>query len=155
MTKNARAVSSEHCRPSPLAQLLRDKLVQVEQRRLDGQIWPLVKRARLWGPWKVLSHGLVFVDLPGFGDVNSVRSRVANREYARAGFICICSRIDGAATERESVAWLQKASRDLARGNVVHVCTKSDDVNRQEVVQASFFDAKGTPDRRVTGWLVG
>ena len=28
--------------PSPLAQLLRDKLVQVEQRRLDGQIWPLV-----------------------------------------------------------------------------------------------------------------
>jgi len=109
-----------------------------------GQLWPLVKWATVSGPWQLLAPGISFVDLPGFGDANAVRNRVAEREYNRADFVCVCSRIDRAATDRASLDWLAKAVRDLPKGSVAYACTKSDDVSLDEVVRDNALPANTT-----------
>ena len=38
----------------------------------NGQLWLLVRCAKLWGPWEILRGGSAFVDLPGTGDSNTV-----------------------------------------------------------------------------------
>lgn len=88
------------------------------------QVWPLVRCAKLWGPWEILRGGCVFVDLPGTGDSNAVRNKIAQREFARADLVCICARIDRAATNKAAMDWLSKTSRDLPEGSAALVCTK-------------------------------
>ena len=36
---------------------------------------------------------LALVDLPGFGDINSVRNQIAERYYRKADSVCICTRL--------------------------------------------------------------
>ena len=83
---------------------------------LCGQIWPLVKLAKVCGPWRILSSGIVFVDLPGVGDSNAVRNKIAAREWNRADFACICMRIERAVTDKESVEWLEKGPAGVRNG---------------------------------------
>ena len=59
---------------SDVAGMFRDKLVQTKS---DApQTWPLVKKTAIWGPWQNL-YRASYVDLPGFGDVNAARNRIA------------------------------------------------------------------------------
>mmetsp|Transcript_144006 Transcript_144006/g.460297 ORF Transcript_144006/g.460297 Transcript_144006/m.460297 type:complete len:621 (+) Transcript_144006:342-2204(+) len=120
--------------PTEVLSMLQKWLVSSASRLGTGQLWPLVKWATVSGPWQLLA-GISFVDLPGFGDANAVRNRIAEREYNRADFVCISSRIDRAATDRASLEWLAKAVRDLPEGSCAYVCTKSDDVSLDEVVR--------------------
>ena len=47
--------------------------------------------SKVWGPWQCLEHGAAFIDLPGFGDINAVRNRIANKYYEQAQFVCLGS----------------------------------------------------------------
>merc|ERR1712087_671695 len=42
------------------------------------QHWPVIKCVRIYGPWRILSKGMVFVDLPGLNDANVARNVVAD-----------------------------------------------------------------------------
>lgn len=120
---------------SEVVEMLQKWLVQAESAIETGQLWPLVKSAKLWGPWQVLARNMVFIDLPGFGDANAVRNSTAQRQFERAHFVVICSRIDRAATDKGSLEWLHKARRDLPEGSTAYVCTKSDDVSKDELIR--------------------
>jgi len=121
--------------PQELLTLLMQWLVCSKDRRETGQLWPLVKWASVAGPWPVLSGGIRFVDLPGFGDANVIRDRIAKQQYSKADFVCICSRIDRASTDRASQEWLARAVRDQPRGRVAYICTKADDIAKDEVIR--------------------
>ena len=59
-----------------------------------------------------------------------VRNGVAARMLQCCDFACICSRIDRAVTDKESIAWLQKPVRDLPTECVAYTCTKAEDIAR-------------------------
>jgi len=98
-----------------------------------GQYWPLINKAKVSGPWTVLSPNIVFVDLPGTGDANAVRNAIALREFKRADFVCVCARADRAVTDKASLWWLDKASRDLPLEQVAYTVTKCDDISAEEI----------------------
>ena len=131
-------------RQEEVGSLLKKWLVHNSECHQTGQVWPFVRCAKLWGPWRMLQGGCVFVDLPGTGDSNSVRKQIAQRELSRADFLCICSRIDRATTNRTSIDWLVKASRDLPPDSAAYVCTKADDVSPEEVRRDHKLSAKTT-----------
>ena len=79
---------------------------------------------------------LALVDLPGFGDINSVRNQIAERYYRKADSVCICTRLDRAATIGPALEWLHRVVRDLPSGSAFYVCTKSDDINKAEIIRA-------------------
>ena len=56
--------------------------------------------------------------------------RAAAREWQWGDFACMCSRIDRAVTDKESMAWLQKPVRDLPTECVAYICTKAEDIAR-------------------------
>jgi GTPase SAR1 family protein len=60
--------------------------------------WPLVKTIRLFTKSSVLSTGLVLVDLPGSGDSNAAREKVAQEYLQRVSAICIVDKIERAST---------------------------------------------------------
>lgn len=99
----------------------------------EGQYYPLVSKAKVSGPWSVLAPNLVFVDLPGTGDDNAVRNDIAQREFKRADFVCVCARVDRAVTDKASLQWLDKSLRDMPSDNVAYVVTKCDDVSADEI----------------------
>jgi GTPase SAR1 family protein len=61
-------------------------------------LWPLVKLVRLFVRSEVLSTGLVLVDLPGSGDVNSARELVSENYMQEVSAICIVANINRALT---------------------------------------------------------
>eukprot|EP00929_Paragymnodinium_shiwhaense_P032347 TRINITY_DN17942_c0_g2_i2.p1 TRINITY_DN17942_c0_g2~~TRINITY_DN17942_c0_g2_i2.p1 ORF type:complete len:648 (+),score=150.71 TRINITY_DN17942_c0_g2_i2:183-2126(+) len=129
--KHSRALSKD------VVLLLQRWLVEDATQREEGQIWPLIKTAKLWGPWEVLRGppNIVFKDLPGTGDANAVRNGIAQREFSSADFVCICSRVDRAVTDSASLEWLHKSKRDHPAGSCAYIVTKCDDVNKAEVVR--------------------
>ena len=56
-------------------------------------------------PWRILSSGLVFVDLPGAGDANTVRDKIVARERNRADFVCLGAQIECDVTDKNSLEW--------------------------------------------------
>ena len=87
------------------------------------------------GPWPNLCRAS-YVDLPGFGDVNAVRNRIAEEYYKHADVVLTFSRIDRAATHKQSLEWLLRVLRDLPSGSLFYVCTKADDVARDEIIRS-------------------
>ena len=62
----------------------------------DAQYWPLIKGVRIYGPFEVLSNGLVLVDLPGLNDPNPAREQVTNKYLAEARYLwLICNSQSG------------------------------------------------------------
>ena len=62
------------------AKAFRNKINGFVYRTGDGhepQMWPLIRRVVLLGPWPVLSSGACLVDLPGVKDSNAARANVA------------------------------------------------------------------------------
>ncbi|KAJ7819595.1 P-loop containing nucleoside triphosphate hydrolase protein, partial [Mycena olivaceomarginata] len=57
-------------------------LEQFLSSRGDRTIWPLVQSVHIKGPFPVLSTGITLIDLPGHGDVDNTRNKVAD-EYMR------------------------------------------------------------------------
>lgn len=55
------------------------------------QIWPIVKRVRIHGPFPILKEGLNFVDLPGLHDVNTAREKITKTYIQNARYLMVCS----------------------------------------------------------------
>jgi len=53
----------------------------------QGQIWPLLKRVQIRGPFEILKGGLQLVDLPGLNDPNPAREQITRAYLKQAGFI--------------------------------------------------------------------
>jgi hypothetical protein len=49
-------------RQEEVGSLLKKWLVHNDEWHQTGQVWPLVRCAKLWGPWEILREGCVFVD---------------------------------------------------------------------------------------------
>jgi len=49
---------------------------------VGNEFWPIVKIVRISGPFRVLSSGARFVDLPGVRDSNAARDKIA-KEYLK------------------------------------------------------------------------
>ena len=47
------------------------------------------------------------------GDANAVRNEIAQKEFKRADFVCVCARVDRAITDKASLQWLDKSLRDM------------------------------------------
>lgn len=53
----------------------------------EGQLWPLLKRVQIRGPFEILKGGLQLVDLPGLNDPNPVREDITRAYLKQAEFI--------------------------------------------------------------------
>lgn len=70
---------------------VRRYLVGREQHE-EGQFWPLISRVRIYGNFKVLSNGVVLVDLPGLNDPNPAREQVTKKYLEEARYLwLICN----------------------------------------------------------------
>jgi hypothetical protein len=65
---------------------VRRYLVGREQHE-EGQFWPLISRVRIYGNFKVLSNGVVLVDLPGLNDPNPAREHVTRKYLEEARYL--------------------------------------------------------------------
>lgn len=63
------------------------------------EYWPLVKLVRIYVKAEILRHGLVLVDLPGLGDSNSGRTRVAEKYVASLKYMWVVADINRAVDE--------------------------------------------------------
>lgn len=71
--------------------------------RRSAAVWPLVKSARIYGPWKMLSAGMVLVDLPGLQDANSARNQVVSSYIHRCHGIISAAKISREETTRQQM----------------------------------------------------
>lgn len=109
----------------------------------EGQVWPLVKVARVYGPWHALAHGVVLVDLPGFGDGDEILDNIARPYYEHADFCCVVGSVE-ACDDKLTMEWLRRAERDFPRGAVVCVCANADGVAVQEVIDEGRLPPRTT-----------
>jgi hypothetical protein len=66
----------------------------------DGpQMWPLIHKVHIKGPWSVLSSGACLVDLPGLQDSNSVRAKVADEYLKNCDHILVVAKIQRAVSD--------------------------------------------------------
>ncbi|KAJ7786656.1 hypothetical protein B0H16DRAFT_39643 [Mycena metata] len=70
--------------------------------------WPLVKIVKITGPFDVLVNGSIFVDLPGYGDLNPVRNRMAADYLQHAQGVCLVAPISRAKDDTGVYAQLKK-----------------------------------------------
>ncbi|KAJ7822388.1 hypothetical protein B0H14DRAFT_3146386 [Mycena olivaceomarginata] len=74
----------------------------------DRTIWPLVESVHIRGPFPVLSTGITLVDLPGHGDVDNTRDKVANEYMRDASTVFLVTSIARAIDERDTHQYLEK-----------------------------------------------
>ncbi|KAF7307149.1 Glycosyltransferase family 22 protein [Mycena indigotica] len=74
-------------------------------------LWPLVKRVRIMGAFEVLSTGITLVDLPGYGDADNARDRMASEYLTTAD--AIFAGITRAKDDREIHSHLHKHLNQL------------------------------------------
>ena len=68
--------------------------------------------------------------------MNAVGNRIAEEYYKHADVVLTFSRIDRAATHKQSLEWLLRVLRDLPSGSLFYVCTKADEVARDEIIRS-------------------
>ncbi|RUS29027.1 hypothetical protein BC938DRAFT_481152 [Jimgerdemannia flammicorona] len=99
-------------------------------------IWPLIKKLEIRGPFEIL-RGVRLVDLPGFGDWNAARDRIA-QEYLR-----MCDSVWAVAesTRASDSATFKKTLNDSLRrdflmdgklSDMAIICTKTDLIEVQD-----------------------
>ena len=71
--------------------------------------WPLVSRVEIFAPIQLLSTGLVLIDLPGSGDVNAARNRVADDYIQQCDHLMLVSM-----ATRSSDATASRGTRNIA-----------------------------------------
>ncbi|KAJ7788762.1 Dynamin family-domain-containing protein [Mycena olivaceomarginata] len=81
-------------------------LEQFLSSRGDRTIWPLVQSVHIKGPFPVLSTGITLIDLPGHGDVDNTRNKVADEYMRDASAVFFVTSIARAIDERVRVWFL-------------------------------------------------
>lgn len=104
--------------------------------------WPLVRVVKVSLEAAILQHGLVLVDLPGQGDYNAARARVADSYLRKLNHIWVVSKISRAVGESVARNLLgsnfqrQLLMEDKYNHNfLAFVATQTDDVDSENVIQ--------------------
>ncbi|KAK7027222.1 hypothetical protein R3P38DRAFT_2942002 [Favolaschia claudopus] len=94
--------------------------------------WPLIARVNIRGPFPVLSSGIVLADLPGHGDADIVRNKVADQYMQDANTIFLVAPINRAIDDEGVQNYLKKHISQsiidgrIAEDSVVLVLTQHD-----------------------------
>lgn len=64
----------------------------------DYRYWPIVRRARIEGPFEMLREGAVLVDLPGLNDPNQAREATTRAYLRSARFVWVVFKMERAIT---------------------------------------------------------
>ena len=107
--------------------------------RKEAQSWPLVRKVVLHGPWHVLSKGACLVDLPGKGDDNAARAKVADAYLQNCSKIWIVAPIkrvvnDKMAKDLLGDSFKKQLLLDGNYSNVSFVCTHTDDIKISQIM---------------------
>ncbi|KAI9019085.1 hypothetical protein DFJ74DRAFT_728651 [Hyaloraphidium curvatum] len=139
-TSAVRAVNGQS-----LAEQIR-KYVMPDTKKRTQEMWPLVKKVSLYGPWEVLKTGVKLGDLPGVAD-GGLRSRaaVSGRYLKNANNIFVCADITRAKDEKVAHDLLGESFRrqllmDASYGSVAFVCTKTDIMVVSDIMRALGLD---------------
>jgi hypothetical protein len=102
------------------------------------QMWPLIRKVVMRGPWPVLSSGAHLVDLPGVRDSNAARANVAATFLKNCSCVWIVAPIKRAVDDRTAKELMgdtfkRRLLMDGQYGNVAFVCTQTDDCEPSEI----------------------
>lgn len=107
----------------------------------DIGVWPLISKANVYLRHPLLKCGIALVDLPGIGDSNRSRSRVAREYYARLDFTLAVAHIaratDYACTESVINGWLKLRCQIDGRATLGLVLSKMEDSKADDYFRRS------------------
>ncbi|KAI1895085.1 hypothetical protein AGOR_G00102650 [Albula goreensis] len=115
------------------------------------QFWPLVKRVTIYLPNSpALLEGIVLVDLPGAGDVNKHRDEMWKECLSLCSSVWIVNDINRALSEKVANEIFNETLRTIAGGgechNITFVCTKTDDIDPDEIKEGVSDEELGIAD---------
>lgn len=107
---------------------------------VKGACWPLIREIKIYTKAPLLSTGLVLVDLPGTEDSNAARAAVARNYRRNCTRLLLVAAINRAVSEKGLHEFMSEAAQfDLARrsafNTITIVCTKTDDINVDQIVE--------------------
>ncbi|KAF7303107.1 hypothetical protein MKEN_01274200 [Mycena kentingensis (nom. inval.)] len=98
----------------------------------DESLWPIVAKAEIHGDFDILEPGYMFVDLPGHGDDDDIRSKMAQQYLKDSDGVVLVVDCVRALTDPDVSAYLEKTViqqlRDGRRPNsdLIIIATKAD-----------------------------
>lgn len=110
-------------------------LMELTSEVLDAQepaTWPYIRKIKVFIKAHILSKGLVLVDLPGLRDLNSARANITEQNIRDCHEVFAVCNI-GRATTDVGVKNVFELARDASLEHIGIVCTKSDDINLEEI----------------------
>lgn len=114
---------------------------------LAGTLWPFIKVMRVFLSSQVLKSGAILADLPGFHDSNNARVKAAEDYMYQCEEIFVVADITRVGTNKSVEKILEKSlGRNLKDGRpsqgIALVCTKSEDLDVDEVREKFFADSQ-------------
>ncbi|KAG9333552.1 hypothetical protein JZ751_011388 [Albula glossodonta] len=115
------------------------------------QFWPLVKWVTIYLPNSpALLEGIVLVDLPGAGDANKHRAEMWKECLSLCSSVWIVNDINRALSEKVANEIFNETLRTIAGGgechNITFVCTKTDDIDPDEIKEGVSDEELGIAD---------
>ncbi|KAL1946555.1 hypothetical protein VTO73DRAFT_14659 [Trametes versicolor] len=109
---------------------------------LPPAYWPLIRQVRIFVHCAVLSSGAVLVDLPGAGDSNAARNRIAQSYMTRADRFFIVAPIARAVSNKVAAELCGEAFKSQLKMDgkyhahaITFIATKCDDIPCQEIIR--------------------
>ncbi|KAL2073412.1 hypothetical protein VTL71DRAFT_10736 [Oculimacula yallundae] len=107
------------------------------------EYWPLVRLVKIFTKADILKDGLVLVDLPGVGDSNAARGKVAKGYLKNLNHIWIVADTNRAVSEKVAENLLDTTLKEHLYMNesyddkfVSFITTKTDNINTSEVIRS-------------------
>ena len=96
----------------------------------EPQMWPLIRKVQLYGPWSSLSTGACLVDLPGVRDANVARAKVSEHYLQNCSQVWIVAPIkravdDGTAKELLGEQFKRRLLMDGKYDSIAFICTQT------------------------------
>ena len=134
---------------SELASEFRNKVdgfIQTTTTKTGGQFWPIIKSVSIRIPrCGVCSSGITLVDLPGVGDANAARDKIAKEYIQNCSVILIATEISRACSSKTAKQLFDENFRRqlLMDGqNIAFVCTKNDVLTPTELIREFKLEDK-------------
>ncbi|XP_041375895.1 uncharacterized protein LOC121388573 [Gigantopelta aegis] len=111
----------------------------------DGQYWPIIKSVHIRVPnLDIFKSGLVFVDLPGVGDSNLARNKIAGEYLKDSSHVWVVATIQRAVDNSIAKQLLGKHFRrqlymDGQYGSLAFICTQIDVITPSEIKKANIM----------------
>ncbi|CZT44235.1 uncharacterized protein RSE6_04373 [Rhynchosporium secalis] len=114
------------------------------------EYWPLVKLVKIFTEAEILKDGLVLVDLPGVGDSNAARGKVAKAYLKNLSHIWIVADINRAVSDKVAESPIDSSLKEHLYMNesyddkfVAFITTKTDIINTEEAIDTLNLEHTG------------